>query len=72
SMISGRCYSACVYALMGGSRRVIPPESRVGVHRMFNYSTNFDFSEGHKKLHDLGFIRHAALVKQAPLRSISK
>ena len=46
SMISGRCYSACVYALMGGSRRVIPPESRVGVHRMFNYSTNFDFSEG--------------------------
>jgi hypothetical protein len=46
SVISGRCYSACVYALMGGKRRVIPPESRVGVHRMFNYSTNFDFSEG--------------------------
>jgi hypothetical protein len=46
SMISGRCYSACVYALMGGRKRVIPPESRVGVHRMFNYSTNFDFSEG--------------------------
>ncbi len=46
ALVSGRCYSACVYALMGGKRRVIPPESRVGIHRMFNYSTSFDFSEG--------------------------
>jgi hypothetical protein len=45
-LVSGRCYSACVYALMGGKRRVIPPQSRVGIHRMFNYSTSFDFSEG--------------------------
>lgn len=45
-LVSGRCYSACVYALMGGRRRVVPPQSRVGVHRMFNYSTSFDFSEG--------------------------
>jgi hypothetical protein len=46
ALVSGRCYSACVYALMGGKRRVIPPQSRVGIHRMFNYSTSFDFSEG--------------------------
>ena len=46
SLASGRCYSACVYALMGGVRRVIPPGSRVGVHRMFNYSTSFDLAEG--------------------------
>jgi hypothetical protein len=46
ALVSGRCYSACVYALMGGRRRVIPPQSRVGIHRMFNYSTSFDFSEG--------------------------
>lgn len=46
SLVSGRCYSACVYALMGGKRRVIPAQSRVGIHRMFNYSTSFDFSEG--------------------------
>jgi hypothetical protein len=45
-LVAGRCYSACVYALMGGARRVIPPQSRIGIHRMFNYSTNFDFSEG--------------------------
>lgn len=45
-LVAGRCYSACVYALMGGARRVIPPQSRVGVHRMFNFSTSFDFSEG--------------------------
>ena len=46
SLASGRCYSACVYALMGGTRRVVPPGSKVGVHRMFNYSTNFDLAEG--------------------------
>jgi len=46
ALVSGRCYSACVYALMGGKKRVIPPESRVGVHRMFNYSTSFDLAEG--------------------------
>jgi hypothetical protein len=46
TLVSGRCYSACVYALMGGRRRVIPAQSRVGVHRMFNYSTSFDLSEG--------------------------
>lgn len=38
-LVSGRCYSACVYALMGGRKRVIPPQSAVGVHRMFNYTT---------------------------------
>jgi hypothetical protein len=31
----GTCYSACVYALMGGSRRIAPPGSRLGVHRAF-------------------------------------
>ena len=36
-LLAGRCYSACVYALMGGRKRVIPPLSSVGVHRMFNY-----------------------------------
>jgi hypothetical protein len=46
ALVSGRCYSACVYALMGGKRRVIPPQSRVGIHRMFNFSTSFDFAEG--------------------------
>jgi hypothetical protein len=46
ALVSGRCYSACVYALMGGRKRVIPPQSSVGIHRMFNYSTSFDITEG--------------------------
>lgn len=33
----GHCYSACVYALMGAKKRVIPKASRVGIHRMFAY-----------------------------------
>ncbi len=28
------CNSACVYAVMGGRKRVIPTDSRMGVHRM--------------------------------------
>jgi hypothetical protein len=44
ALAAGRCYSACVYALMGGRRRVIPAQSQVGVHRMFAYSTSFNVS----------------------------
>lgn len=36
------CYSACAYMLMGGKRRVVPPESEVGVHRMFAYARSDD------------------------------
>ena len=32
--VSGQCLSACVYALMGAFRRVVPSASRVGLHRM--------------------------------------
>jgi hypothetical protein len=32
--IAGQCMSACVYAMMGGVKRVVPPESRIGIHRM--------------------------------------
>jgi hypothetical protein len=35
--VAARCLSACVYALMGAKRRVIPPQSLVGIHRMFTY-----------------------------------
>jgi hypothetical protein len=32
--MAGQCMSACVYAMMGGIKRIVPPESRVGIHRM--------------------------------------
>ena len=32
--VAGQCLSACVYALMGATQRVAPPESRIGLHRM--------------------------------------
>ena len=31
---AGQCMSACVYALMGGATRIVPPHSSVGIHRM--------------------------------------
>lgn len=45
-LIAGRCFSACVYALIGGRKRVIPPQSRVGVHRMYNYISGVDPAGG--------------------------
>jgi hypothetical protein len=35
SLTNAQCLSACVYALIGGRKRVIPPESEVGIHKMF-------------------------------------
>jgi hypothetical protein len=37
AFIAARCLSACVYTLMGGKKRVVPPQSLVGIHRMFTY-----------------------------------
>ena len=41
-MTGGGCYSACVYALMGAEKRVIPHGSKVGIHRMFTYEWERD------------------------------
>ncbi len=35
--LAGRCLSACVYALIGAKKRVVPAGSIVGIHRMFFY-----------------------------------
>ncbi|MGL5737076.1 MAG: hypothetical protein ACRCYS_19615, partial [Beijerinckiaceae bacterium] len=32
-LTSSACFSACVYALMGGAKRIVPDESKVGVHQ---------------------------------------
>jgi hypothetical protein len=41
-IMAGRCMSACVYAFMGGRKRVVPPESELGIHRMFRRETQRD------------------------------
>jgi hypothetical protein len=46
ALASGHCFSACVYALMGGRKRIIPPQSKVGVHRMFQYQATLDPAGG--------------------------
>lgn len=37
NFLSADCLSACVYAIMGGKTRVVPPQSRLGVHRTSSY-----------------------------------
>jgi hypothetical protein len=39
---AGGCFSACVYALMGGARRAVPAGSLVGVHKMYAFTAGAD------------------------------
>lgn len=41
---NAQCFSACVYALIGAKKRVIPAASQIGIHRMFVYDDNADAS----------------------------
>ena len=54
---SAQCYSACVYAFMGAKKRVVPPASRIGIHRMFVYEDSLDAS-GTTVLRHRGFDNH--------------
>ena len=41
-MTNAQCLSACVYALIGARKRVIPSTSLIGIHRMFAYEADVD------------------------------
>ena len=43
-LVSGQCFSACVYALIGARRRVVPHRSQIGIHRMFLVEEGVDAS----------------------------
>ena len=43
---NAQCFSACVYALMGARKRVIPGSSQIGIHRMFAYEDNVNVFGG--------------------------
>lgn len=44
-----RCFSACVYAFMGAKKRIVPPSSLVGIHRMYFYEDARDAASGNAK-----------------------
>ena len=48
---NAQCFSACVYALMGARKRVIPATSQVGIHRMFAYEAELDSSGQYAVVH---------------------
>ena len=43
-VVRAQCFSACVYAFMGASKRVVPSVSQIGIHRMFAYQEDLDAS----------------------------
>jgi hypothetical protein len=67
----GACYSACVYALIGGKKRVVPPHSVAGIHRMFDYAGSANQPYGaRQKVYDTGELG-AALEKYASVMGVS-
>lgn len=61
-LAAGRCFSACVYALMGGRKRVVPAQSLVGIHRMFALQAGADPAGGgatYRRRYDNGDMRNA-------------
>ena len=42
TLLPGSCYSACVFAFLGGAYRFAPPQSRIGVHRFSSLSADAD------------------------------
>ena len=50
----GRCLSACVYAFMGGERRMAPLDASIGIHRMYSDSSRSVFDHGGERLYDDG------------------
>ena len=51
ALTNAQCFSACVYALMGASKRVIPSSSLIGIHRMFAYEADVDSSGEVESVH---------------------
>jgi hypothetical protein len=67
------CYSACVYALMGGRKRVVPPHSIAGIHRMFDYvgaPETDSLDHERRKIYDSGALG-AVLEKYAGVMGVS-
>ena len=46
SVPGARCFSACVYALMGAKKRVVPKDSLIGIHRMHFDAAGRDLNTG--------------------------
>ena len=70
---AGRCFSACVYALIGAKQRVIPPQSQVGIHRMFSYDSSNDPAGGTVRTmhHDDGGMREL-IAKYSSTMGVSR
>lgn len=59
ALTNAECFSACVYAFMGASRRVVPSSSLIGIHRMFAYEADIDAAgaESIRRRYDDGSMR---------------
>ena len=65
--IEGRCLSACIYAMMGGQKRIVPAKAQLGIHCMFARTFIHDPSNKTEQLYEF-----ATPEMVADLRAYSK
>ncbi len=71
---AGACYSACAYALMGAKKRIVPPSSLVGIHRMSFIDSERDAMTHEETSHQVFATRVyvEALAKYAASMGVSR
>jgi hypothetical protein len=62
--VAGACVSACVYAFLGGTARVVPTHSRLGVHRPYRAEARADASPGADPMAMVAWDRRAVEATQ--------
>jgi len=56
TVVAHQCLSACVYAFMGGVKRVAPRGTSLGIHRMFANMSDGMFNEDSHRVYDDGYM----------------
>ena len=71
TVVSRQCLSACVYAFMGGVRRVAPRGTSLGIHRMFANTSDGGFESAPHRVYDDGSLA-GALARYSARMGVSR
>ncbi|WP_298425166.1 hypothetical protein [Rhodoblastus sp.] len=71
TVVGNQCLSACVYAFMGGVKRVAPRGTSLGIHRMFANMAEGMFNEETHRVYDDGSMA-AMLMRYSARMGVSR
>jgi hypothetical protein len=71
TVVAHQCLSACVYAFMGGVKRVSPRGTSLGIHRMFANASDGAFDSSTHRVYDDGSLA-GALMRYSSRMGVSR